>query len=147
MLDETAIKVLKEYIRDSRQSYREISRRLGISSGTVASRVKELEEKEIIEKYTVQLNHEKLGYELTAITEIIVSEGMMLEVGEDIARIPGALRVYNITGDADILVVARFKTRRELSNFTKKITKMKYVVRTKTHVVLNTIKEDVSLDL
>jgi DNA-binding Lrp family transcriptional regulator len=147
LLDETAIKVLKEYIRDSRQSYREISRRLGISSGTVASRVKELEEKEIIEKYTVQLNHEKLGYELTAITEIIVSEGMMLEVGEDIARIPGALRVYNITGDADILVVARFKTRRELSNFTKKITKMKYVVRTKTHVVLNTIKEDVSLDL
>jgi DNA-binding Lrp family transcriptional regulator len=147
LLDETAIKVLKEYIRDSRQSYREISRRLGISSGTVASRVKELEEKEIIEKYTVQLNYEKLGYELTAITEIIVSEGMMLEVGEDIAKIPGALRVYNITGDADILVVARFKTRRELSNFTKQITKMKYVVRTKTHVVLNTIKEDVSLDL
>lgn len=147
MLDETAIKVLKEYIRDSRQSYREISRRLGISSGTVASRVKELEEKEIIEKYTVQLNYEKLGYELTAITEIIVSEGMMLEVGEDIAKIPGALRAYNITGDADILVVARFKTRRELSNFTKQITKMKYVVRTKTHVVLNTIKEDVSLDL
>jgi DNA-binding Lrp family transcriptional regulator len=147
LLDETAIKVLKEYIRDSRQSYREISRRLGISSGTVASRVKELEEKEIIEKYTVQLNYEKLGYELTAITEIIVSEGMMLEVGEDIAKIPGALRAYNITGDADILVVARFKTRRELSNFTKQITKMKYVVRTKTHVVLNTIKEDVSLDL
>jgi DNA-binding Lrp family transcriptional regulator len=147
LLDETAIKVLKEYIRDSRQSYREISRRLGISSGTVASRVKELEEKKIIEKYTVQLNYEKLGYELTAITEIIVSEGMMLEVGEDIAKIPGALRVYNITGDADILVVARFKTRRELSNFTKKITKMRYVVRTKTHVVLNTIKEDVSLNL
>jgi DNA-binding Lrp family transcriptional regulator len=93
------------------------------------------------------LNYEKLGYELTAITEIIVSEGMMLEVGKDIAKIPGALRVYNITGDADILVVARFKTRRELSNFTKKITKMRYVVRTKTHVVLNTIKEDVSLNL
>lgn len=145
MLDETALRVLEEYVRDSRQSYREIARRLGISSGTVASRAKELEEKGIIEKYTVQLNHEKLGYELTAITEIIISEGMMLEVGEEISKIPGALRVYNITGDADILVVARFKTRSQLSDFTKKITKMKYVVRTKTHVVLNTIKEDVSL--
>jgi DNA-binding Lrp family transcriptional regulator len=145
LLDETALRVLEEYVRDSRQSYREIARRLGISSGTVASRAKELEEKGIIEKYTVQLNHEKLGYELTAITEIIISEGMMLEVGEEISKIPGALRVYNITGDADILVVARFKTRSQLSDFTKKITKMKYVVRTKTHVVLNTIKEDVSL--
>lgn len=145
MLDETALRVLEEYVRDSRQSYREIARRLGISSGTVASRAKELEEKGIIEKYTVQLNHEKLGYELTAITEIIISEGMMLEVGEEISKISGALRVYNITGDADILVVARFKTRSQLSDFTKKITKMRYVVRTKTHVVLNTIKEDVSL--
>ena len=80
MLDETALRVLEEYVRDSRQSYREIARRLGISSGTVASRAKELEEKGIIEKYTVQLNHEKLGYELTAITEIIISEGMMLSI-------------------------------------------------------------------
>lgn len=144
-MDETALRVLEEYVRDSRQSYREIARRLGISSGTVASRAKELEEKGIIEKYTVQLNHEKLGYELTAITEIIISEGMMLEVGEEISKISGALRVYNITGDADILVVARFKTRSQLSDFTKKITKMRYVVRTKTHVVLNTIKDDVSL--
>ncbi|MBD3205231.1 winged helix-turn-helix transcriptional regulator [Candidatus Bathyarchaeota archaeon] len=145
MLDETALRVLEEYVRDSRQSYREIARRLGISSGTVASRAKELEEKGIIEKYTVQLNHEKLGYELTAITEIIISEGMMLEVGDEISKISGALRVYNITGDADILVVARFKTRSQLSDFTKKITKMRYVVRTKTHVVLNTIKDEVSL--
>jgi DNA-binding Lrp family transcriptional regulator len=145
LLDETALRVLEEYVRDSRQSYREIARRLGISSGTVASRAKELEEKGIIEKYTVQLNHEKLGYELTAITEIIISEGMMLEVGDKISKISGALRVYNITGDADILVVARFKTRSQLSDFTKKITKMRYVVRTKTHVVLNTIKDEVSL--
>lgn len=144
-MDETSISVLNEYIRDSRQSYREIARRLGISSGTVASRVRDLEDKGIIEKYTVQLNHEKLGYELTAITEIIISGGMMLEAGKQIANIGGALQVYNITGDSDILVVAKFKTRRQLSDFTKNITKMKNVVRTKTHVVLNTLKEEVSL--
>jgi DNA-binding Lrp family transcriptional regulator len=147
LLDDTSINVLKEYLRDSRQSFREIARRIGISSGTVASRAKELEEKGIIQKYTVQLNHEKIGYDLTVITEIIVSEGMMIEVGQKISKMPGALLIYNVTGDSDIMVVAKFKTRSQLNDFTKNITKFKNVVRTKTHVVLNTIKEDVSVML
>jgi DNA-binding Lrp family transcriptional regulator len=142
MVDETSQKVLKEYLIDSRQSYREIARKIGISSGTVASRVKDMEEKGIIKKYTTLLNYEKLGYELTAVTEIIVSEGMMMEVGEMISNIRHTVGVYNVTGDSDILVIAKFKSRQDLSAFTKTILKMTHVVRTKTHVVLNTLKEE-----
>jgi len=107
--------------------------------------MKELEEEGVIKKYTVQLDYERLGYELTAVTEVIVSEGMMMEVGEKIAGISQAVNVYNVTGDSDIMIVAKFKTRQQLSDFTKGLTKMPYVVRTKTHVVLNTLKEDYSL--
>ena len=145
MLDETSMKVLEEYLRDARQSFREIARRTGYSSGTVASRVKDMEEAGVIKRYTVQLDYERLGYELTAITEIIVSDGMMLEVGDRISKMPQAMGVYNVTGDSDIMVVAKFKTRQQLSDFTKNITKMPHVVRTKTHVVLNTLKEELSL--
>jgi DNA-binding Lrp family transcriptional regulator len=145
MLDETSLKVLEEYLRDARQSFREIARRTGYSSGTVASRMRELEEAGVIKRYTVQLDYERLGYELTAITEIIVSDGMMLEVGGRISNIPQTIGVYNVTGDSDIMVVAKFKTRQQLSDFTKNLTKMPYVVRTKTHVVLNTLKEELSL--
>lgn len=144
-VDDTSIRVLKEFLRDARQSFREVARRTGFSSGTVASRMKELEEQGVIKKYTVQLDYERLGYELTAVTEVIVSEGMMMEVGEKIAGISQAVNVYNVTGDSDIMIVAKFKTRQQLSDFTKGLTKMPYVVRTKTHVVLNTLKEDYSL--
>ena len=65
MVDETSQKVLEEYLQDSRQSFREVARKIGISSGTVANRIKDLEEKEIIKKYTTQLDYEKLGYEKT----------------------------------------------------------------------------------
>ncbi len=142
MVDETSQKVLEEYLQDSRQSFREVARKIGISSGTVANRIKELEETGVIKKYTAQLDYEKLGYELTAITEIIVSEGMMIEVGNEISTIRNTISVYNVTGDSDILVIAKFRTRQELSDFTKTILKMANVVRTKTHVVLNTLKED-----
>ena len=145
MVDETSQKVLEEYLKDSRQSFREVARKIGISSGTVANRIKDMEETRVIKKYTTQLDYEKLGYELTAITEIIVSEGMMIEVGNEISTIRNAISVYNVTGDSDILVIAKFRARSELSDFTKTILKMPHVVRTKTHVVLNTLKEDPTL--
>jgi DNA-binding Lrp family transcriptional regulator len=145
LVDEISQKVLEEYLQDSRQSFREVARKIGISSGTVASRIKDLEHRGVIKKYTTQLDYEKLGYELTAVTEIIVSEGMMIEVGNQISKIKNAVGVYNVTGDSDILVIAKFKSRQDLSGFTKTMLKMPHVVRTKTHVVLNTLKEDYNL--
>ncbi len=142
MIDETSKKVLAEYLQDSRQSFREVARKIGISSGTVASRIKEMEESGIIKKYTTLLNYEKLGFELTAVTEITVSEGMMIEVGTEISKNDHTVGVYNVTGDSDILVIAKFRSRASLSDFTKTILKLEHVVRTKTHVVLNTLKED-----
>lgn len=142
MVDETSHKVLEEYLQDSRQSFREVARKIGISSGTVANRIKDLEETGVIKKYSAHLDYEKLGYELTGITEIIIAEGMMIEVGREISKLRNAINVYNVTGDSDILVIAKFRTRQELSDFTKTVLKMPHVVRTKTHVVLNTLKED-----
>jgi DNA-binding Lrp family transcriptional regulator len=145
MLDETSKKVLEEYLTNSTQSFREIARKIGVSSGTVASRVRDMEEKGIIKKYTTLVDYEKLGYELTAVTEIIVSDGMMIEVGENISKIKQTIGVYNITGDSDIFVIAKFKSREDLSDFTNNIQKMTHVVRTRTHLVLNTLKEEQSL--
>lgn len=145
MSDDTSVKVLEEYLRDSRQSIREVARRIGVSSGTVASRIKELEDSGIVRRYSALLDYEKLGYELTAITEVIVSEGKMLDTGQEISKMKQACGVYNITGDSDIIIIAKFKTRKDLSDFTKKVLTIPYVERTKTHLVLNTLKEDFSI--
>jgi DNA-binding Lrp family transcriptional regulator len=140
--DDVTAKVLDEYLRDSRQSIREVARKVGASSGTVASRLKEMEEVGIIRRYSAILDYEKLGYELTAITEITVSDGKMIEVGEAIAKLSQATGVYNITGDSDLMIVGKFRTRKELSDFTKKTLTFPHVLRTKTHLVLNILKED-----
>jgi len=132
-------------MEDSRQSYREIARKIGVSPGTVVSRIREMEKKGIIEKYTAKLNYEKLGYDLTVITEVTVSNGMIVEVGHDITKIKEAFAIYNVTGDADVMVLAKFRNRDELSNFTKRVLKLPNVERTKTHLVLITLKEDFNI--
>ena len=145
MLDDTDRKILLECMEDSRQSYREIARKIGVSPGTVVSRIRDMEEKGIIERYSTKLNYEKLGYDLTVITEVTVSNGMIVEVGNEITKLKEACAIYNITGDADVMVLAKFRTREELSNFTKRLLKLPNVERTKTHLVLITLKEDFNL--
>jgi DNA-binding Lrp family transcriptional regulator len=53
--------------------------------------------------------------------------------------------VYDITGDFDIAVIARFKDRDSLNQFIKRLLGLSYVKRTVTNVVLNVVKEDFKL--
>ena len=145
MIDEMDEKILKEYLVDSRRSFGEIARILKISPGTVVSRIRDLEEKGIITKYTAQIDYEKLGYELTVISEITVSMGMTEEVGREVTRIKGTCAIYNVTGDSDMMVIAKFKGREDLSSFTKRVLKIENVERTKTHLALITLKEDFNI--
>lgn len=144
-LDKKDAQILKLLLSDSRQSARQLSLRMGLSTVTTISRIKKLEEKKIIQGYTVRLDHETLGYELTAIIEITTNKGKMLEIENLIAKQDNVIAVYDITGGADTLVIAKFKERKSLSTFVKKISAMSNVENTITHIVLNTIKEDYRL--
>ena len=141
-MDDKDIEILKHLSVDGRQSARQLSHRLGVSTVTILSRIKKLEAKNIIQGYSVRLNHELLGFEITAIIEIKTNEGKMLEIENEIAKYDSTIAVYDITGDADMMIIAKFKSREFLSDFIKKISAIPNVEKTLTHLVLNTIKED-----
>jgi DNA-binding Lrp family transcriptional regulator len=141
-LDEMDLAILGELIEDARRSYREIAKRLNISVGTVAARVKRMEALGVIKGYSAMVDYEKLGYELTVVTEVTVSKGRLLEVQREISLIPNTISVYDVTGTVDSIVVSKFRNRQEVSNFTKKLLSIPYVERTNTHVVLTVVKED-----
>lgn len=141
-LDETDVKILKALTVDARLSSRQIAKQCGVSVGTALSRIKKMENEGIIKGYSTLLDHEKLGYELTVVSEITVSKGRLLEMESEIARFPNVCSVYDVTGLLDAIIIAKFKNREELSKFTKRLLALPYVERTNTHVVLTTIKED-----
>ncbi len=141
-MDDLDIKILKELLKNARLSYRAIAGKVGVAIGTVISRIKRMEKDNLIIGYSALLNHEKLGYQLTVITEITVSKGKLVEVENEVAKLPNVCCVYDITGLTDAIVIAKFKDRKSLSNFTKSLLSLPYVERTNTHVVLTTVKED-----
>lgn len=137
--------ILKKLSIDGRISLRQLAKDLGNKSPvTIKNHVEKLENKGIIINYGAKINYEQLGYEIVALIEVTISKGKMFEVEEKIAKNPNVFGVYDITGTYDALILARFKTREELSKMIKEIHKSPNVERTNTHFVLNTIKESSS---
>ncbi len=132
--------ILSVLLDDSRLSYRQIAKKVGVSAATVMNRVKELE-KTIIKKYTTILDYEKLGYDVEVIIEIRISKGKLIEVEKEIANHPNIFAVYDVTGDFDAVILARFPSRSKMDTFIKKLQTYNFVERTNTRMILNTIRE------
>ena len=145
VMDETDVKILRRLVSDARLSSRQISKKAGVSIGTVLTRMKRMEKEGVVRGYCAVVDHEKLGYMLTALVEITVSKGRLLEMENEIARMPNVCAVYDVTGLTDAFVIAKFKSREDLSAFAKRLLSLPYVERSNTHVVLTTIKEDFRL--
>jgi len=144
-MDEIDEKILKNLLVDARLSARQLSLKLGLSTVTVLSRIKKLEKEKIIKGYTSVLNHEKLGYDLTAVIEIIAKKDKLVQVEDELSGIENVCAVYDVTGNTDTLIIAKFKGREDLSKFIKNLSAISNVESTITHVVLNTVKEDFRL--
>ena len=140
-VDELDKKILNLLLSDSRLSYRKIARILKVSPATIMNRINHLN-KNIIKKYSVLLDYEKLGYEIEVIIELRISKGKLIEVEKKIAIHPNVVAVYDITGDYDAVIIARFKNRKSMDEFLKKIQTYDFVERTFTKFVLHTIKEE-----
>ena len=145
VIDETDRKIIRHLLHDGRASMRQMGTELGLSPTTVASRVARLEKGRVVMGYTGMVDSLTLGYDLTAVTEILVSKGKLIEMEKEIAKLPGVCAVYDVTGEIDGIVVAKFRDREELSKFTKGLLTMPFVERAITHVVLTTVKEDFRL--
>jgi len=142
MSEELERKIVRALNENSRKSFREIAREIGCSTPLVIDKIKKLENIGVIKGYIPIIDPEYFGYDLTAIIAIRISHGKLIETQEKIAKDPHVFAIYDITGEWDSIVIARFKNREDLNKFIKKILSQKYVVRTVTHIVLNIVKEE-----
>ena len=144
-MDKTDERILKNLMMDGRLSARQLALKLGMSTVTILTRIKKMEKAKIIRGYTALIDHEKIGYSLTAIIEIIAKNDKIVSIEDEIAKFENVCGVYDITGSTDTIVIAKFKERDGLSKFVKDLAAIPNVENTITHVVLNTTKEDFRL--
>jgi DNA-binding Lrp family transcriptional regulator len=142
LLDELDMRILRRLNENARQSFRDIARELRVSISTVSNRVRRLEGEGVVLGYAPILDEKKLGYDVLAVIGIRISKGKLLEVQRKIARDDKVVEVYDVTGEYDSMIIARFRNTRELDAFIKRLVAMENVERTYTQVVLNVVKRE-----
>lgn len=140
-MDEIDRKIIEVLCDDARTSLRKISEKIGVSLGSVSNRVKRLEENGIIRGYTVLLNAEEIGWELTVVIGMRIQKGRLIEIQEKIAKDNRVYAVYDVTGDFDSMIIAKASNREDLDDLSKNVLSIEGVERSVTHLVLNTVKE------
>ncbi len=104
--------------------------------------MKRLEREGVIEGYVAVVDQRKVGFDLPVVVGLRISKGKLLEVQRKVAENPRVYGVYDVTGEWDSIVMARFQNTAELDTFIKGVLAQPYVERTYTQVVLNTVKDD-----
>lgn len=141
-MDKLDIAILRLLNRNARRSFRDIALELEVSLSTVSNRVRKLEDDGIILGYAPIIAPEKVGYDLFAVIGVRIAHGRLLEVQKKIAKDSRVYGVYDVTGDWDCMLTARFRNRKEMNDFIKNMTAMENVERTYTQLVLNVVKEE-----
>ncbi|MAG16128.1 AsnC family transcriptional regulator [Candidatus Woesearchaeota archaeon] len=147
MTDAKDRKIIDALTDNSRQSFREIARKVGVSTVTVMKRVKRLEKEKTILGYSAVVDYEKLGYDTDVLINVKIVHGKntrgysRLAEKSEILKHPNVLAAYDVTGDFDAVIMAKFKNRRSLDDFLKKLQGYEYIERTNTIVVLDTAEK------
>tara|TARA_Y100000748_G_scaffold298550_1_gene293994 strand:- start:1136 stop:1582 length:447 start_codon:yes stop_codon:yes gene_type:complete len=134
--------LLAQVSKNGKASQRELANETGMALGTVNSHVKRLEKNKIIKGYLAEIDPEKVGFNLTAIINLRIKKGTLMDVQASIANHSRVFGVYDVTGEWDSLILARFKDRVEMDKFIKSTLSQEYIERTSTSLVLNTVKEE-----
>lgn len=118
-LDEIDSKIITLLSQNSRISFVEIGKQVGLSRVAVKMRVQSMEERGIIEKYSIILNPEKMGNPLSVFLDICIEPKYLNEVCDRLVSLPQLIKIYQMTGDTRLHIHAMLKSAEELEVFLK----------------------------
>lgn len=149
MLDERDLTILELLQTDARRSNAEIARRLGIAPSAVLERIRKLERRGVLRGYTARIDAAAVGRGLLAFLFVQADEGPGADdLGQILAAIPEVLEVHHVAGEDCYLVKLRCGSTEALGQLLKeRIGALPEVRRTRTTVVLGTIKESLEIRL
>lgn len=136
-LDQQILKILEA---NGRISYRQLGQKLGIEESTARKRVVRLQEKGVIERFTINVNETTLGRTITAFITVYPSLKHADEVIGKVVDFEEVMESYNLSGRCGVFLKATFGDMKALNAFIAKIRGITGIVGIHTCISLETIK-------
>jgi len=121
-MDDIDLKILDMLQKNAREAFATIGKRVELSGPAIGKRVKQLEEKGIIEGYALKLNHKKLGIVTKAYIVLKIHQSSTLRTAyNQIVNLEEVQRCDRITGEDRLQILAFFKGNKDLVTFIERI--------------------------
>ena len=145
LIDEKDEKILEILQENSSLSSHKISKKILIPVTTVNNRIKKLKKQGVIKNYTVNLDQDKLGFNLSAYILVTIS---LEELKRQKMKTKDLIKLIRkdqlvdfadtVTGDVDIIVKMRGRDIHDLNNYVVNIlSEYTGVERTRTSLILS----------
>ena len=135
--DDLDLKLLSELKKDSSISVPVLSKKLGINSYVMYSRIKRLLKKKLIKKYTIEIDDAQLGFEVKASVGINRDPKFKDEIQQSLLNTPEVAEICEITGRFDIIIKVLAEDLEQLHTIIiDKIGKIDGIQNTETFVEL-----------
>jgi Lrp/AsnC family transcriptional regulator for asnA, asnC and gidA len=141
-LDETDTKILELLEEDARRSFTEIAQKLHVSESAVRKRVSAMHKDGVITKFTIKVDHGKLGLNTIAIVGLDVESSKMLEIAQELCDFKELKCVATASGDHMIMLEIWARNGKELNKLiSEKIGKIAGVRQVCPALILEKLKD------
>ena len=138
-IDDLDRKILSILMRNSKKPFTEIAKELYVSGGTIHVRMKKLEDAGIVQGYNLNVNYEKLGYDIVSFLGIYLDKSSLYEeVSAELVKIPEVVGAHYTTGVYSIFAKIICRDTPHLRDVLHdKIQPIKGIQRTETFISLD----------
>lgn len=142
MIDETDRQIIALMAKGGGITQKQIAKKAGLTAPAISSRIQKLRAGGVLLGFSPIISMDKLGYDITVLVNARIRNGKLVEAGEKYSKEPGVCSTYTVTGEYDMVLVAKFHNTKELEGWNQKMTQdTEFIERINTSLVFTTQKE------
>lgn len=136
IVDAIDVKLIETLQDNSRLSFAELGRVIGLSPSATRMRLQKLEDCGVVKKYKLDLDYRKLGYDVEAFVLIKVFHGKLKGFLHAIKDFPEVIAAHRITGNLNVHLRIIVKNQLELQRV---IDELIFFGDTNTYLILSEV--------
>lgn len=137
------MRILSELTKDASISVPHLSKKLNVNASVLYSRIKRLEKRSLIKKFTVIVNEGILGINVKATLGINRDPKLKEPIHSELLKITEVRSLSEVTGRFDMIVTVSARTLEELHNVViERIGKIEGIQNSETFVEMQRTEKD-----
>ncbi len=142
-IDEIDMKILSELSKDASISVPKLSKKINVNASVAYSRIKRLAKRQLIRKFTIEVNDDILGFNVSALVGLNIDSKFREQILEEMMKLESVRDLYEVTGRFDLIIKVKSRSLDELhETVSAKMGRMTGVLHTETFIEMRRRERD-----